>query len=266
MILMRETTPGTSLRGTRVASVQDAVDAEADDELAADRLEVDVRGALVDALGDERVDELDDRRVVAGLAQVDDLGAVVLDDVLLDGDVLELCSRRAMSAAMSSSTATAGRDVVAGHQRDVVDGQHVAGIDHGHEQRASVGEADGHGAVALGGRRRQQVGRGHVDAEDVEVDVVDAEALGDDARELVGREHAAVDQDLARAAVGGLRLLDRRLDRLVVRVAEADDDVADLLGVAAAVGGLGDARRGGRRRGLGDGGHARLIGSGGPIP
>ena len=74
MILMREMTPATSAAG-RGSPRQDAVDAEADEQLAADGLEVDVGRALVDRLGDERVDELDDRGLVGGLAQVDDLGA-----------------------------------------------------------------------------------------------------------------------------------------------------------------------------------------------
>ena len=46
-------------------------------------LEVDVRRALLDGLGDDLVDELDDRRVVGGLAQVDDLGRAVVVEVLL---------------------------------------------------------------------------------------------------------------------------------------------------------------------------------------
>ena len=61
----------------RVASASTPSTRKRTTQLAADGLEVDVGGALVDALGDERVDELDDRRVVGGLAQVDDLGALV---------------------------------------------------------------------------------------------------------------------------------------------------------------------------------------------
>ena len=54
-----------------------AVDAEAHAHLVALGLEVDVRCALLDRLGDDRVHELDDRRVVGGLAQVDDLGGAL---------------------------------------------------------------------------------------------------------------------------------------------------------------------------------------------
>ena len=55
-----------------------AVDAEAHAHRAVLGLEVDVRGALLDGLGDDLVDELDDRRVVGGLAQVDDLADAVV--------------------------------------------------------------------------------------------------------------------------------------------------------------------------------------------
>ena len=51
--------------------------------------------------------------------------------------------------------------------------------------------------------------------------MVDAEALGDDARELVRRQDAAVDEDLARAPAAGPRLGDRELHRLPSGVAEA---------------------------------------------
>jgi hypothetical protein len=119
--------------------------------------------------------------------------------------------------------------VVARHERDVVDGEHVARVDHRDEERALVEEADRHRGVALGRRGGEQVRGRHVDAEGVEVDVVDAEALGDDARELVGRQDAAIDEHLARALAPRARLGDRQLDGLAAGVAEADDDVADLL-------------------------------------
>ena len=55
--------------------VQHAVDAEPDPQVVLGRLEVDVGGAVLDRLGDEQVDELDDRRVLDDLL---DLGEVVL--------------------------------------------------------------------------------------------------------------------------------------------------------------------------------------------
>ena len=82
MIFTRETTPATMRRGMWVRLAQHAVDAEAHAHVAALGLEVDVGGALLDGLRDDRVDELDDRRVVRGLADLGDLGQLLL--ALLD--------------------------------------------------------------------------------------------------------------------------------------------------------------------------------------
>jgi hypothetical protein len=175
-----------------------------------------------------------------------DLGALV-DDRLLDDHVVDLV--HAPDEREHVLRGGDGRaDLVARHQRDVVDGENVAGVGHRDEQRALVEEADGHGGVALGRRRRQEVRRGHVDAVGVQVDVVDAEALGDDARKLGRREDAAVDEHLAGAPAARARLGDRELDRLGARVAEADDDVADL-GRGAPARGRGRQAGGGRDSG-----------------
>ena len=56
---------------------QRPVDAEAHDRMRLERLEVDVGRAFARGLGEERVDEADDRRVVLGLEQVLDLGHVL---------------------------------------------------------------------------------------------------------------------------------------------------------------------------------------------
>ena len=64
--------------------VQHAVDPEADPHLALVRLEVDVGGALGDRLAEDRVDELDHRRVVGRLAQLGDLAPRPRLLVLLD--------------------------------------------------------------------------------------------------------------------------------------------------------------------------------------
>ena len=85
MILRREVTPGDHAARHRGRVVQHAVDAVADAHVLALGLEVDVGGALLDALGDHAVDELDDRRLAGGLADLGDLAeVVVLLLVLLD--------------------------------------------------------------------------------------------------------------------------------------------------------------------------------------
>jgi hypothetical protein len=85
--------------------VQHAVDAEAHDELLGLGLEVDVRGRVVDRLRDDGVDELDDRRLFGGVADVRGLSSAqrpsgVLADVALavDGDALKMSSSPAIAA------------------------------------------------------------------------------------------------------------------------------------------------------------------------
>ena len=67
---------------------QHAVDAQPHHEPVLERLDVDVRGVLLDRLGQQRVDELDDRRIVLALEQVGLLGQVLREmrevDLLLD--------------------------------------------------------------------------------------------------------------------------------------------------------------------------------------
>ena len=222
-----------------------AVDAEAHAQLGAAGLEVDVRGALLDGLGDDLVDEPDDRRVVGGLAQVDDLaGALVLllaEEVRGD-DVVEL--RQARDEVEDVLAARDGRaDLLAGEQRDVVDGEHVGGIGHRDEQRAVVEVVDRNRLVALGRRDRDEVGRRHVRLEDRQVEVVEAVALGDGAREAVGRQGALLDEHLLGHLAAAPSLLHRVRDALAVDEAEVDDDVGEEAGGAAGVARLGDAGR-----------------------
>ena len=65
---MRETIAAWNLRtcGGMLASLQHAVDAIADAELVLERLDVDVRRPQLERLGQDLVDELDDRRVLGG--------------------------------------------------------------------------------------------------------------------------------------------------------------------------------------------------------
>ena len=190
MILMRDTTPATMRRGTVVDVAEHAVDAEAHAHLACRPARSGCRSAVLDRLGDDLVDELDDRRVVGGLAQVDDLGGPPSSSSSVDV-VATASSRRSSAAdrarAMSSRRGDRGPDLVAGHDRDVVDREHVGRVGHRDEQRALVGERDGHAPRSAWRRVVDQVRGGHVDLEDAQVEVVEAVALGDRARELVVR-------------------------------------------------------------------------------
>ena len=96
--------------------------------------------------------------------------------------------------------------VEAGDHLDVVDREHVRGVGDRHEQRLRVDVADRDRLVAARGGDREQVGRAHVDVEGVEVEVVEAVALGDRARELVGVDQLLLDQQLVGRAAGDPRL------------------------------------------------------------
>ena len=135
--------------------------------------------------------------------------------------------RRAISAPSSSRGATTGAHVERGHHRDVVDRKHVGRI--GASRAAACARRRRRSARTRSGARsrRDQARGGVVDRELAEVDEVDAEALGDDARQLVRAEHAVLDEHAARVAAVGARLDDRRVDRVAVGVAEVDDDFAD---------------------------------------
>ena len=94
----------------RVDVAQHAVDAEAHAQVLALRRDVKVGGALLDGLPDELVDELDDRRVVGGLVQLDDRASRVARLVVGPSRATSPTrERREITAAMSSLVATATR-------------------------------------------------------------------------------------------------------------------------------------------------------------
>ena len=109
MIFRREVTPGDHAARDRGGVVQDAVDAVADPHVLALGLEVDVGGALLDALRDHAVDELDDGRVAGRLADLGDLAGRGLLLVLLD----RLGDRRVELARVGDR----GLDVLGGRDR-----------------------------------------------------------------------------------------------------------------------------------------------------
>ena len=110
------------------------------------------------------------------------------------------------------------------------------GDDHGSVSR----KRHRHRAIALGGGAGHHLGSACVDGKLIEVDVIEAVALGDGTRELLliedpGFEHVALE--------GLLRLLGRLdggVHRLPVGEAELDDDVVEKYAAAVGVGGRGD--------------------------
>ena len=126
MILMRETRLGDHRARDLRGSDEHAVDAELGAQVALRGGEVDVRGAPLDRLVDDRVDEADDRALlVVGVEQLGALEAssasrvlVVVDDVhrvAAAGDALDRAAR------CPRAPRSTGRTRAAGDQRDVVD-------------------------------------------------------------------------------------------------------------------------------------------------
>ncbi len=214
-----------------------AVHAEAHAHLAAAvRLEVEVGGAVLHRLGDDRVDELDDRRVVRGLADVRDQREVLGLRPPATASAIASSRRfmREISAATSSPEATTGRSSwpvisLRSSSASTLDGSAIAT-----SSTPSV-EADRHRVVAAGRLRVHEVERADVRLEDREVDVVEAEALGRRARELLGLSRAP-DWSSTCSGVrpGRLGLLHRGLHALLGREAELDDHVGDEAAASAA--------------------------------
>ena len=142
MILTREITPATIRFGTWAASLQDAVDAEADPHLVLAGLEVDVGGALGHGLAEDAVDELDHRRVLGRLARSSVTSAELLLGLLLVlGDRLGDGALQRVELLISASMSSVGGDrdpaVEPGRHLDVVDRQHVGRVGHRDQQGLS---------------------------------------------------------------------------------------------------------------------------------
>ena len=197
---------------------------------------MDVRGAAFGGLRDDRVNELDDRRVVGGLAQVDDLLVGRARRVLLDRlghrvlEAVHAHDQRGDVLGRSDGRA----DVEVRQERDVVDRQHVGRIGHRQQQRVLVDVGDGHGGVALGRGGAQKVGGRHVDLEDPEVEVIEPVALGDRARELLGGDRLLVEQHPLGRNAGRASGLERAIDRLPIGEPELDHDVGEMAARATA--------------------------------
>ena len=127
-----------------------------------------------------------------------------------------------------------GQNLVAGHQLQVVEREHVRRVRHRDEQVSAVVEADRHRSEPARGRRADEVQRSHVGLVDREVDVLEAEALRHRARELVTGDGARLEQDLLGRAALRLALLDCRLHALGGDEVELHEHVGDQARAAAA--------------------------------
>ena len=186
---------------------------------------MDVRGALLDGLADERVHELDDRGLgVEAAAQRDlDLGLGLLE---VDNGLIEAVQARDQRGHILAGGG--GRSHLhPGDHLDLVQCLHVRGVGHG-QQHAAIGEqADRDGAVAARDRGRDQRDGTHVDLEYGQVDEVKAEPLGERSGELVVADYPAIDQHLAGREALRAGDVDRLLDNIARGQAEVDDHLAD---------------------------------------
>ena len=215
MILIREITPPAIDCGHGRGLREHAVDPEQHLHVRSCLgIEVDVRSAALDRLGDDRVDELDDRRVGARDPSTSVNSRSVSTLLGLGDDVFDT-RQPADQRRDVLGRRRRGDDRHARDHRDLVDRQHVRRVGHRDEQacrRRGTAPAAPRYCFAISGR--DQVRRAHVDLEHRQVDVVDAEALRERTRQLVVANRAGLDQDLAGRPALLAREPDRRLDRL----------------------------------------------------
>ena len=193
--------------------VEDAVDPVADAVVLLVRLDVDVRGALLDRVGEDDVHQADDRRFLGLLLQHLEVEILVLVEHFERGvrrgvgevlhDLLELDGvRRAVVLvdrdAQRGFRGDHGIDVVPRHELDVVHGEDVGRVDH----------RQGHFGADLGDRKdgvlARDVGRDHLDDRFVDLDALqvdrgDPEVLGKELDEVLLRHGADLHQRRADA-------------------------------------------------------------------
>ena len=135
--------------------MQHTVDAVAHAKVVLGGLEVDVGRAVLDGLRDEQVDVPDDWGVLGDLPNLREV-LFLLPCVELGGEVVELLTRAVIPV-------DGGHDVVARRDDrldvdvapltrdllDVIDGEHIRGVGHGHDELAVV-EADRDRGVPAG--------------------------------------------------------------------------------------------------------------------
>ena len=200
MIFSRLVTPDGDRLGRAHDLVQHAVDPVADPQAVLGRLDVDVAGPVLDGLGDEHVDVLDDRGVLDDLA---DLGELVLASrpcVIALRDVVHVGVGAAEPLDRGEQVVAGGHDgprLPPGDLPDVVQGEDVAGVGHRERRACLLVVADGQDGVPArdGGSRTGDGGR--VDRVLGQVDEVQADLARERCDELGLGDVAHVDEHAA---------------------------------------------------------------------
>ena len=162
----------------------------------------------------------------AGPRRVGDLDLLLVVEVEQHGGVLGVLEALEQPLDVLAR-GDRGAHLVAGHDRDVVDREHVRGVRHRDQQRAFGDERHGHGLVALDRGRGDELGRVGVDLVVAQRDVVEPEALRDRARELVVGDRALRQQDALRRRSGRMGLLDGVVHDRSLDEPEVDEDVRE---------------------------------------
>ncbi len=167
-----------NLSGGVMIALQNAVNAEADAEFLFVRLHVNVAGAALDRVGQHQVHQLDDGSFVGSLLKLAEIH-LLLFGLQLDVGVAELSHRlhdllevfflrRAVGFLDAVGNRTLGShhrlNVEAGHELDIVHGEHVGRIDHGDGERRAYA-TQRQDLVTLGRLERNQLDDGRINFE-----------------------------------------------------------------------------------------------------
>ncbi len=198
--------------------VEHAVDAVADPEQALIGLDMYVAGFALDGVGQDEVDQLDDRRVFRGLLQRRYIHILMVchhfhvfqvqavHHVGKRGRLVVEPVDRGLDAAVRGDHHL---HVVAGHELDVVDGEDVGRVAHGQDERGT-GPVDRDRLVFLHHLHRDQLDHGRIDVEIGQVDGGDAVLLGKERRKFRLADESFLDEDGAEPelAAGDLLLFE----------------------------------------------------------
>ena len=215
--------------------VQDAVDAVADPEGLLVRLDVDVRGPLLDGVGEDQVHQLDDRGILGRLPQLGDVDVVVplpegLDVLVVEvlHDVLDHAGRVVVlvDGVLDGGLRRHHRlHLEAGHELDVVDGEDVAGVRHGDGQDVA-GAIDGDDLVLLGDLRGDELDDDGVDLEVGQVDGGDAVLPAEERGDVVFADEPQLDEVRPDSAPAGFLLRQGLLELFLRDQSRLDQHVA----------------------------------------
>ena len=188
---------------------QDAVDPEADAQAVALGLHVDVRGAELDGLVQDLVDELDRGGVVdAGAADL--LGDLLADPRDHLRQAVAAAGQAPDPAELVADLRLDGDDrqhLGAEGQSHVVQRQDVGRVGHGHDVAAVAELLDHHGAAALAHPLRQATHDGRVHGQGRQVEGVQAELLGQGHGYVALVDEPEVDERLTEPAARARGLL-----------------------------------------------------------